>query len=103
MKTVTILAAAAATAIAAAPAAQADGFAFSFAYDAEKLETVEGAKEILSELEAKVERECRVLRTHSHLVDRVSTQTCVDNTLDDAIDRINSRNLSAAYSSSQQG
>jgi len=105
MKTTSIIAAATAATLIAAPLAQAqpEEFAFDFVFDPAQLTTIEGASEILADLENRVERECRVYHPGSRIIDSIITDACVDDAMDRAIKHINSGTLSAAYEGSEQG
>ncbi|MEO0466570.1 MAG: UrcA family protein [Pseudomonadota bacterium] len=102
MKTTTLIAASAVAVFAFAPAAQAaeaDDFAFDFTFDVAKLETTDGAQQILDDMEDEVKRACKQEVTGSRI--SIVDEECVDDAMERAVRAINSRNLTAAFDSGQ--
>ena len=100
MKTLTIAIATAATA-AIAPAAFAEDFSFDYTYSTHDVQTVEGAAEVLSDLEKKVERHCAANVSMKNLKARSAVKACVNETMANTISATASPTLAAAYSEQQ--
>jgi len=82
----------------AASAHAAGDFAFQYAFDREALATPAGAEKVLSDLEERIREECHFSRiTERYSFARTMTETCVAESLKDAVRAIDAPHLDAAY------
>ncbi len=95
LKSITL--AAAALGLAASAHAAGD-FAFQYAFDREALATPAGAEKVLSDLEERIEDECRFSRiTERFTFARTVTENCVEESLEDAVRAIDAPHLDTAH------
>lgn len=86
------------------PAAQPnDGaFTFKFAYNADELQSREGAEALLGRLHSQVARHCQSAPRES-LTERTQTRACVDKTMANTISVIGSTPLADVYGNRTAG
>ena len=92
----TVITAAAVFAIAATPAFAED---FSFKYQEHELSTRGGAKALMKRLENRVESYCTTSGRKS-LTQRAYEEDCVEETLEDAVEKIGDPNVDEAFAQS---
>ena len=84
----TTLASTAALLAMGAPAAAAGDFEFQFTFDAEAVQTEQGARTVYRELSARVADQCETRGVSRRLADMISERTCQERTMASAIAQI---------------
>lgn len=87
----------------AAPSFAAGEFRFDFEYDKVDAETAEGAEGIYDTLLEEVAAHCTVTEFPTRFLNEISTQRCIDRTLDQAVEEIDTAAMDTVHASRAEG